>query len=108
MSVDWILRFECALSVRTRRETPYGEGFNCSVEFSGPAHLFSDEVRARLEARVRAIDHRSLGLDVDLKALPFLDHLATHLSVGESWINGVRLTRGDGVSVATGSLKRQY
>ncbi len=84
----------------------FGEGHNYSVEvgFLKP-HVAGEEVRLRaaLDAVLVAMDHRALGVDVDLGVEPETPQLAEWIAKKLTDAQGasvreVRLIRGDGMT----------
>lgn len=94
-----------AVGQRTHAMTsPFGEGHNIHVEVGFPLPLKLEEIalNAEMDRVLKEIDHRALGVDLDLGFEPettalarwIFERLSATVAVAD-----VRLIRGDGLSV---------
>jgi len=82
-------------------KSPWGEGHNIRVDVG-----FLEPNLEALDVVLKKVDHRLLGVDVDLGVDPTLGALAewifSQLAESESVVD-VRLTRGDGLTACYGT-----
>ncbi|MBX3022310.1 MAG: hypothetical protein KF799_11610 [Bdellovibrionales bacterium] len=99
-------KFHISLALGPATTAPYGQGFNCVVEAycRADSSAADPEIKKLIRQIVDRIDHRAVGVDVDLGIAPTLPALAEWLAeelitAGVHALTRVRLSRGDGYSV---------
>jgi hypothetical protein len=96
-----------AIGQKTQRSSSaFGEGHNINVHAGFRVQTGAEEsaLNAALDKVLKAIDHRALGVDVDLGMDPELSNLAPWLleklhAEGAASACEIKLVRGDGLTV---------
>ena len=77
----------------------FGEGFNYSVEATFPLEDYNPEAASEaLKNALAKVDHKALGLDVDLGFEPTSPALCAFLAREIVGLSFLRLVRGDGAT----------
>lgn len=104
MTPEYLYRRHIALASNPSKDAPYGQGFNCVVEIACKPGLDSKIVIRAFQQTLNRIDHKALGVDVELGVATSLPSLAQWLgrelaAAGIHTLQSLSFERGDGYRV---------
>jgi hypothetical protein len=94
-----IFRKDIAVGQKTSSSGAYGDGYNYLIEAGFPMGSDHGECLSHFLAALAKIDHKALGIDVDLGFEPTSQALCEFLmrELSSSGATSLRMLRGDGL-----------